>query len=260
MEYGRRYRAFRPGVRRILDIGTGTGLWAVEIGDIFTGAEVVGNDLGACYTAKAPPNVRFEVDDVESPWVEQKYDYIMCRYMVGSILDRPKLVKNIYDRLRLDEISHLNPGGWAEFQEMICEYYSDDGTYTAKHATWGWNKTLVRTLESIGRDPNPAAKVKGWVVDAGFQSVFHQKFKLPIGPSPKDPHYKEVSLLNLAQNLEGLEAFSMRLMCGVLGRTREEALAQIQEVRKGLKSGVFHALFDLHVLYGQKASDEEEQA
>ncbi|KAK1637579.1 S-adenosyl-L-methionine-dependent methyltransferase [Colletotrichum phormii] len=290
MEYGRRYHAFRPEayfapnddagterldmchalmvkaigsklylaprdkskMRIILDIGTGTGLWAVEIGDIFTDAEVVGNDLSAIQPSWAPPNVRFEVDDVESPWVEQKYDYIMCRYMAGSILDWPKLVKNIY--------GHLNPGGWAEFQEMICEYYSDDGSYTVKHATWGWNKTLVRTLESIDRDPNPVPKVEGWVVDAGFRSIFHQRFKTPIGPWPKDPHYKEVGLLNLAQNLEGLEAFSMRLMCGVLGRTREQALAQIQEVRKELKSGVFHALFDLHVVYGQKPSDEEEQA
>ncbi|KAK1689659.1 S-adenosyl-L-methionine-dependent methyltransferase [Colletotrichum godetiae] len=219
-------------VRKILDIGTGTGLSAAEIGDIFTDAEVIGNDLSAIQPSWAPPNVRFEVND-------QKYDYIICRYMAGSILDWPKLVKELYD--------HLNPGGWAEFQKMICEYYSDDGRHTAKHASWGWNKTLVRTLESIGRDPNPTPKVKGWVVDAGFQS-------------PKDPHYKEVGLLNLAQKLEGLEAFSMKLMCGVLERTREEALAQIQEVRKELKSGVFHALSDLRVVCGQKPSDEEEEA
>ncbi|KAF6808586.1 UMTA methyltransferase [Colletotrichum sojae] len=284
VEYGRRYHAFRPGgglltivqlasehldmahvlivkaigsrlylaplekskVQRIMDIGTGTGIClrllmqpsgAVEMGDIFPNAEVIGNDLSAIQPTWTPPNVKFEIDDVESPWVgHQKYDYIMCRYMAGSIQDWPKLVENIY--------ANLNPGGWAEFQDMTCEFYSDDGSYTEKNATWGWNKTLVRTLESLGRDPNPAPKLEGWVRDAGFESIYHQKIKTPIGPWPKDPRHKDLGLVNLAQVLLGLEGFSMRLLCGVLGRTREEALLQVAAVRKELKAGVFHALFD----------------
>lgn len=32
-------------LKRILDIGTGTGIWAMEIGDRFPAAEVIGNDL-----------------------------------------------------------------------------------------------------------------------------------------------------------------------------------------------------------------------
>lgn len=47
---------------------------------------------------RTPPNVKFEIDDVESPWVgHQKFDYIMCRYMAGSIQDWPKLMENIYE-------------------------------------------------------------------------------------------------------------------------------------------------------------------
>lgn len=44
-----------------------------------------------------PPNVSFEVDDVESPWAhDEKFDYVFCRYMTACILDWPKLVGNIY--------------------------------------------------------------------------------------------------------------------------------------------------------------------
>jgi SAM-dependent methyltransferase len=32
-------------LKRILDIGTGTGIWAIEMGDMYPGAEVIGNDL-----------------------------------------------------------------------------------------------------------------------------------------------------------------------------------------------------------------------
>ncbi|KAL2872872.1 hypothetical protein SGCOL_011992 [Colletotrichum sp. CLE4] len=274
MEYGRRYHAFRPGsyimpndevemerldmthammvkaiknrlflaplekdkIQRILDVGTGTG--AVEIGDIFENAEVIGVDLSAIQPSWVPANVRFEIDDVESPWLHQtKYDFIFCRFMAASIADWPKLVKNIYD--------HLNPGGWAEFHEMDPEIYSDDGTYTEKHATWPWNQTFLKTMRSIGREPSPGPKLEGWVTDTGFKNIFHQRLKAPLGPWPKEPHYKDLGMLNLAQMLEGLAGFTLRVFCGVLGRTKEEVLVETAEVRREMKEGAYHGIYDL---------------
>lgn len=43
---------------------------------------------------RVPPNVRFEVDDVEADWTyHQKFDYIHCRFMGIAIKDWPKLVR-----------------------------------------------------------------------------------------------------------------------------------------------------------------------
>ncbi|KAF4900228.1 Secondary metabolism regulator LAE1 [Colletotrichum fructicola] len=288
IEYGRRYHAFRPGVyafpndeaemdrldmshavkvrsignklflaplekekvHRILDIGTGTGIWAIEMGDVFENAEIIGIDLSPIQPKWVPPNVKFEVDDVESPWVvSRKYNYIMCRHMVASILDWPKLVRNIYD--------NLEPGGWAEFQELSVKYHTQDGTFTEDHATYKWNRTLIEACKMIGRDACPGPKVEGWVRDQGFRNVHHQKFMLPVGPWPKDPHYRDIGMLNLAQTLEGLEGFSLKLFCGVLGRTKEEVFVELSQVRKELKTGAFHAMFDLHVVYGQKPFETE---
>ena len=46
-----------------------------------------------------PPNVKFEVDDVEeTPWVhDAKFSWIFCRYMAASIHDWPKLVNTIFE-------------------------------------------------------------------------------------------------------------------------------------------------------------------
>lgn len=64
------------------------------VGFLFSGANCLTMADGM---KRVPPNVRFEIDDVESPWVEaKKYDFIMCRYMTASIMDWPKLVRNIY--------------------------------------------------------------------------------------------------------------------------------------------------------------------
>ena len=46
---------------------------------------------------RVPPNLKFIVDDVESEWVDESYDFIHSRYMVGSIGDWPALIKRVYE-------------------------------------------------------------------------------------------------------------------------------------------------------------------
>jgi metalloendopeptidase OMA1, mitochondrial len=51
--------------RRILDIGTGTGTWCIEMGDAFPGATVIGTDLSpTLMPSVSSPNVSFLVDDL----------------------------------------------------------------------------------------------------------------------------------------------------------------------------------------------------
>jgi hypothetical protein len=83
------------------------------------------------------------------------------------------------------------------------------------------------------------------VREAGFTKVTHQRFRLPIGAWPKDPHLKEVGTYNMAQVMSGLEAFSLRLFCGVAGWSKEEVMALLAMVRRELKSSSLHAQFDL---------------
>jgi methylase of polypeptide subunit release factors len=42
---------------RILDIGTGTGIWAVDVADKFPAAEVIGTDLRYLTTSRADTRV-----------------------------------------------------------------------------------------------------------------------------------------------------------------------------------------------------------
>ncbi|EXF86457.1 methyltransferase [Colletotrichum fioriniae PJ7] len=238
-------------------------VWAMEMGDLFPNAEVrklredgISTREGINYQVQTnpdlvPPNVKFEIDDVESPWVgDRKYDFIFCRYMIGSIADYPKLIRSIYD--------NLNPGGWAEFTDMSGKYYSADGTLSEEHATYKWNNMLMDTIAAMGGESRPGPQLEGWVHEAaGFQNVVHRKFILPIGPWPKDPHYRELGLINLIQILEGLEGFSMRTFCGVLGWTRVQAEVMLAQVRNELKAvHAFHAQFDIHNVVAQKPFEE----
>jgi metalloendopeptidase OMA1, mitochondrial len=49
--------------QRMLDIGTGTGIWALEMGDRFPEAKVIGIDLSPIQPTAVPSNVHFYVQD-----------------------------------------------------------------------------------------------------------------------------------------------------------------------------------------------------
>ncbi|KAK0633849.1 S-adenosyl-L-methionine-dependent methyltransferase [Immersiella caudata] len=284
IEYGRRYHAFRPGTypfpndelelqrldlthemmvkgtggvlyhspldptktKRIMDIGTGTGIWAMVMADKFPEAEVLGNDLSAVQPTWVPPNVKFEIDDVESPWLHEKpFDFIFCRYMCACIADWPKLVGSIHAGLR--------PGGWAEFQDFDLEYYSDDGSLREKHDVMAWDRLFLGAANETGREVSPGPRLEAWVKEAGFQGVVSRRFKFPIGPWPRDPVLKEVGLYNLIQIENGLEAFTLRLFTGVLGWKEQDVKALLTKVRGDLRDKSIHSYVNFHVVYGQKA-------
>jgi hypothetical protein len=48
-------------LQSILDLGTGSGIWCIEMGDLYPSAEVTGVDLSANMPNWVPPNVHFEV-------------------------------------------------------------------------------------------------------------------------------------------------------------------------------------------------------
>lgn len=143
--------------------------------------------------------------------------------------------------------SNTSPGGYAEFQDFNLLYYSEDGSLTEESSTVRWCKALLGAAEAIGRDPCPGPKLEGWLKDAGFADVTHRKFKIPIGAWPKDPKLKEIGLFNITQILDGLEGFSLRLMCDVLGWQKDEVTVLLAGVRKELKSPHVHAQLDLYV-------------
>ncbi|KAL6410877.1 methyltransferase type 11 [Ilyonectria robusta] len=233
---------------RVLDIGTGTGIWAVSIADAFPAAIVIGNDLSANMPNLTPPNAKFEIDDVESPWFyEAKFDWIFCRYMAASIYDWPKLVNNIFE--------NLEPGGWAEFQDFDLQYYSEDGSLADDDPLLVWISTLLDAARSLKRDPNPGSKLEGWVKDAGFENIVHKRYRVPIGPWPKDPTLKQIGAHNYMQINGGLEGLTLRLYTSVLHWKEDEILVFLSQVRKSLKNPNVHAMFDLHVVYGQKPEE-----
>ncbi|OJD32559.1 methyltransferase domain-containing protein [Diplodia corticola] len=238
---------------RVLDAGCGTGIWAICMGDRYPDADVRGVDLSPIQPSWVPPNVHFEVDDIERPWAygAARFDFVFTRYLMSSIRDWPALIASAF--------SSLKPGGWAEFQDYDAVVYSDDGSFRPEHAFHQWSTTFNDAAASWGRDPSPGPKLERWAKEAGFVNVRHEVFKLPIGGWPRDKRKKEAGMFNLIQVLDGLEGFTMRLFTGYLGWKEDEVKVFVAKARENLKDRSVHMLYDYHVVYGQKPDSASQE-
>lgn len=123
-------------LHHVLDIGTGTGIWAIDFADEHPETRVLGVDLSPSQPSFVPPNLVFQIDDVEEPWTfSQDFDLIYSRMMIGSIADFPRLYQQCFDNL-----SH---GGWIETLDISFPILLNDGEFPDNSAFRKWYVSLA---------------------------------------------------------------------------------------------------------------------
>ncbi|KAF2207818.1 hypothetical protein CERZMDRAFT_102084 [Cercospora zeae-maydis SCOH1-5] len=228
----------RPDVRRVLDFGTGTGIWAIDMADEYPGAEVVGVDLSPIQPDWLPANCKFYVDDIESPWTwspHEAFDYVHGRGMGGSVADWPALYTSIFDNLK--------PGGWVEMQEYEAWISSDDDPHlTRAPNTKLWQELIDEASSKFGKRMNVAREQKEWIAEAGSPSATGQK----------NPKLKEVGRYQREHMISCVEAFTLAPLTRILGWSKDEAQALMAGVQNEFKDAKLHLLTIFHYVYGRR--------
>lgn len=221
----------------VLDLGTGTGIWAIDFADEYPQSTVLGTDLSPIQPSFVPPNCKFEVDDFHQTWSFIKsFDFIHGRMLAGCFNDPTYLLQQ--------SMNALKPGGWVELQDFAFPVRSDDGTM-AGTAFERLNDHLVAGLHRLGRDGGCAAKYKDFMEQAGFVNVVEIKYKWPQNRWPKDKSLKEIGDWNMLNTLDGLHGFSARLCLTVLGMGDEEFNLLLAESRIDIRNPKVHAYWPM---------------
>lgn len=172
-------------LQRVLDVGTGTGIWAIDFADDHPESTVLGIDLSPIQPSFIPPNVTFEVDDLEQPWTyTQKFDLIYSRMMIGSFANVPQFVKQAFD--------NLAPGGTLEMADILYPIKLNDGEFPVDSAVVKWCDLISQAMQKVGRRADCARLYKQQLIDAGFTDVVEKKYIWPSNRWPKDKKLKEL--------------------------------------------------------------------
>lgn len=72
-----------PEIERVLDLGTGTGKWAIEFADAHPAVQVIGTDLSPIQPSSVPLNCSFIIENIEDEWLfREPFDYIHSRTLL----------------------------------------------------------------------------------------------------------------------------------------------------------------------------------
>ncbi|KAK1962823.1 methyltransferase domain-containing protein [Colletotrichum sublineola] len=233
------------GAKRVLDIGTGTGIWAMDYADEHPEAEVIGVDLSPIQPAYVPVNCIFEVDDLEKEWMwSEPFDFIFARNMVGSFSDWEGVIGQAFD--------NLEPGGYLELHDSIYPLICDDGTLTEESPLMKWTLLIAEACDRRGRSVRIGSQFPRLLEEAGFEDISVTNIKFPVSPWPKDPKLRLIGEWTQASLFPGIEGISLALFTRVLGWSVLETIVFCAQVRDQVKNTKYHGYWKGIAVYGRK--------
>lgn len=203
-------------VERILDLGSGTGVWPLEMAVRYPQAKILGIDISRIQRTNAvPPNVSFVIDNVENPWPTPagSIDFLHARSLAGGVTDWPALFEQAYQKLK--------PGGLLEWTELAIQIFDFDGNFGDAELCPNFLNLWrdVTSRNNINFTPSPHGPE--WLVEAGFESIAQRTEILPLGDWAQD---EKLQIRQALMNTITSEHFENH--CGLLftkyGWTREQ--------------------------------------
>ncbi|KAG6159780.1 hypothetical protein E4U37_002488 [Claviceps purpurea] len=227
----------------IFDIGTGTGTWAIQVGERYPSATVRGIDIALIQPGMVPSNVSFLVNDCEQEWAERYVDLVHFRFMITMLRDTSKVLGHAFKSLR--------PGGWIELQEYESTPMCDDGTMPNDDAVKHLYELVERSFEKFGLKANLAPQLGTYLEKAGFEDIRCQVMKVPIGPWTKDKTMRIIGQYQKSVIVDGLPFLAGRPF-QALEMSDAEIEATIAKARKRLHDPKVHRYLNYYFWYAQK--------
>ncbi|KAG8808717.1 hypothetical protein FRC17_003817, partial [Serendipita sp. 399] len=198
--------------KRILDLGCGTGIWAIQMSLEYPHASILGVDLAPVPVdcGALPPNCRFEIDDINLGLFQfhGQFDVVHIRF-VGSGL------KNFEDRMR-DIHACLKPGGivlWidADFDVYSTERFGYHPPAADDHPGGSWPQRVTSEVRRASLKLGSDISAMEVALDAGLW---------------KDPSIDSTTSVLLSESLRDADG-SLYLPIGQWASHEDPAVSQL---------------------------------
>ncbi|CCA71902.1 hypothetical protein PIIN_05837 [Serendipita indica DSM 11827] len=260
--------------KRILDLGCGTGVWAVAMAREYPHCEVIGVDLAPTPVdlETLPPNCHFEIDDIMNglEHFQGQFDVVHARVISGGLRNFEVAKRNI-------ELC-LKPGGmmiWIDIDfQMLTE---DRNVYhqpaSDEHPDGSWTTRIFAELQrgafTVGRS-DLAAAIR--TIDRGLwsddlidpETCGAASFYIPAGPWASHPEPLQNQRLKFVGQLSKQDLKSAHralqpilLRVGFTSDVLEEWVRQSDEE---LDKTTRHVLVRCPVAWGRRRAGHSEPA
>jgi SAM-dependent methyltransferase len=188
--------------KRVLDVATGHGIWAIDMAKANPSAEIDAFDILTVSVRTHPPNVNFKTHECGEDWPypEDHFDLIHIRGMAGCIQNWPSVYRKA--------LKHLRPGGYIEHLEWSLHVRSLDGRLSSNPTFSHLSDILVDAGRVLGKTYEIAENMAGLIQEAGFNGIVEKGFKWPIGAWSSGAQMREIGQINLLRWQRALETWT----------------------------------------------------
>ncbi|OKL62178.1 hypothetical protein UA08_02763 [Talaromyces atroroseus] len=216
------------GPKRVLDIGTGPGDWAVEMGQLYPDADIIATDIGIFDGGPAIlglPNVHFQLDDAEEAWAyHEPFDLIHFRGLSGAFRDWHAVYEQAF--------KHLTPGGYIEVVESDPAANIVTSPNPDPHSYYNILASAMRSAaDSLGFPRSRDHMEPSVLKSVGFVNIAVHDVTVPVGMWSQDPRESTLGKMVLIACLEGLEARSLRQLTAIGKWTADEVRDLCEKVK-----------------------------
>jgi SAM-dependent methyltransferase len=171
--FGNHYLApISPDARAMLDVGSGTGIWAMDMAQQFPHAHIIGVDIALTSLPHTLPNTCLfaQADILQGlPFPACQFDFTHQRLLVGAI-PAPRWPEVVRELVRV-----TRPSGWIELLEVGTTVHNG-GAATARLLAWVRETSLARGIDMV-----MVTQLGDLLKHAGCQAVEAQDIPVPLG-------------------------------------------------------------------------------